>query len=144
MDIKNILVPIDFSTGSVEALDIALGHFPNASIVTLHVLDESIIVDNLRADSINIAEHAITKDAQIKLQNLLLAFAERGVPVQTLVELGTPSEVILSYAQDNQPDLIVMGAHGLSHQIHELAGNTAYSVSRKAKCATWLINNGNS
>lgn len=57
---------------------------------------------------------------------------ERGVDVVTEVREGIPHETILSYVDENDVDLVVMGTHGHTGDGARLVGSVAESVVRHA------------
>jgi nucleotide-binding universal stress UspA family protein len=50
------------------------------------------------------------------------------------VQYGRPYTEILTYAQNNEIDLIAMGAHGAGFGIHTLFGSNVDRVLRQAQC----------
>lgn len=61
-----------------------------------------------------------------------MALEGKGLRVVTRVEYGHPVEQILSVAEDERVDLIVMGAQGMTAAQELLIGSTAYEVVRRA------------
>jgi len=61
-----------------------------------------------------------------------MALEGKGLRVVTRVEYGHPVEQILSVAEEEQVDLIVMGAQGMTAAQELLIGSTAYEVVRRA------------
>lgn len=54
--------------------------------------------------------------------------------VKHAVQYGQPYAEILTYAQNNEIDLIAMGAHGTGFGIHTLFGSNVDRVLRQAQC----------
>lgn len=61
-----------------------------------------------------------------------MALEGKGLRVITRIEYGNPIEQILSVAEDERVDLIVMGAQGMTAAQELLIGSTAYEVVRRA------------
>lgn len=61
-----------------------------------------------------------------------MALEGKGLRVVTRVEYGNPVETILSTAEEERVDLIVMGAQGMTAAQELLIGSTAYEVVRRA------------
>ena len=61
-----------------------------------------------------------------------MALEGQGLRVVTRVGYGNPVEQILSVAEDERVDLIVMGAQGMTVAQELLIGSTAYEVVRRA------------
>lgn len=139
MDFKRILVPIDYSSGSTEALAVALNHFKNSHIFLLHVIDldqdEYVLRDEAGRDY---QKKALEKSYD-KLLDLVKAATELKYDAEPLVTFGRPAHGILEAAEKHDIDLIVMGSHGVTSFTKTFFGRTAYHVSRKAKCSIWMI-----
>jgi nucleotide-binding universal stress UspA family protein len=54
--------------------------------------------------------------------------------------LGSPAEVIVSMAEEQKADLIVMGARGLGPVKERLLGSVSHRILTLAHCATLIIN----
>lgn len=79
----------------------------------------------------NLAEtNAITLEARESLQRLFPAWN-----IKTETVKGSPAAVILSRASDFNPDLIVLGARGLSSNGIGRLGSIAQKVLTEARCA---------
>jgi nucleotide-binding universal stress UspA family protein len=63
------------------------------------------------------------------------------VPVlgETLVRMGTPSEIINETAGDRKTDLIILATHGRTGLAHVLHGSTAEKVIRQAPCPVLVV-----
>ena len=137
MKIEDILVPIDFSTGSLRALDYALAMVdPGGEIYLLHVIDAEFLA-RVSAEGFCDAETARTQMQQNAEEQLQMIAQERSVSdlrLESMVVVGKPFAEILRIAADLDFGLIVMGIRG-RHQggIEEiLFGSTAEKVLRAA------------
>jgi nucleotide-binding universal stress UspA family protein len=54
--------------------------------------------------------------------------------VKHAVQYGQPYAEILTYAQNNEIDLIAMAAHGAGFGVHTLFGSNVDRVLRQARC----------
>ena len=61
------------------------------------------------------------------------------IDTETLIELGTPYEDIIWFAQEKKMDLIVIGSHGRKGLGRVLFGSTAMRVVKNAPCAVLTI-----
>jgi universal stress protein A len=129
-----ILVPMDFSSCSVNALRVAVGMAaPEGDLTLLHVVDEEFI------DSAVAAGMGSTEDIRQRLRDLaeanfnsVLEGLETGkVNVEKMIVVGLPFVEILKIARDLDLPLIVMGIRGQSTSAEELLfGSTAEKVLR--------------
>jgi nucleotide-binding universal stress UspA family protein len=69
-----------------------------------------------------------------RLQEAVPAETHLWSNVKHAVQYGQPYAEILTYAQNNEIDLIAMGAHGAGFGIHTLFGSNVDRVLRQAQC----------
>jgi nucleotide-binding universal stress UspA family protein len=138
MKIEDILVPIDFSTGSLWALDYALSMVdPGGEVYLLHVIDAEFL-ERVSAEGYCDEETARTqmrRKAEEQLQKIAQERSEPDIRLESMVVVGKPFSEILRIADDLDFSLIVMGIRG-RHQggIEEiLFGSTAEKVLRAAR-----------
>jgi nucleotide-binding universal stress UspA family protein len=138
--IKRILVPVDFSKTSLEALDYAIefGKPFKAEFVVLFVVEPVYYATpaDLYGPSANLG---MLLDEQRRLGREQLArlgadLAKRKVNARALLQTGTPYEVIVNAAKRLKADLIVMATHGRTGFSHMLMGSVAEKVVRTAAC----------
>jgi nucleotide-binding universal stress UspA family protein len=144
MKIEDVLVPIDFSTGSLQALDYALALVdPSGEVYLLHVIDADF-VERLSAEGFCDAETAMEKlrvKAETRLQEIAQEQAASGLRIESMVVIGKPFAEILRVAADLKFSLIAMGIRG-QHQggIEEiLFGSTAEKVLRAARIPVMCV-----
>jgi nucleotide-binding universal stress UspA family protein len=138
MKIEDILVPIDFSTGSLWALDYALSMVdPGGEVYLLHVIDAEFL-ERVSAEGYCDEETARTqmrRKAEEQLQKIAQERSEPDIRLESMVVVGKPFSEILRIADDLDFSLIVMGIRG-RHQggIEEiLFGSTAEKALRAAR-----------
>ncbi len=139
MEFRKVLVPIDFSKGSTEALEVSLAHFANAQIFVLHVIDTNQSDIVFEDEISNEFQSKIQDAAYQKLKSQLEARPNYDGKLEPIVRAGRPVNVILETAKSYEADLIVMGSHGNTSITRTFFGHTTYHVSRKAECSTWVI-----
>ena len=115
MEIKNILVPTDFSENAEIALDYALS-LAKAASATVHVvhvpaLPPYLWMDGTYAASPDLSSR-ILAEVQRALDELKPKLEKSGVAFKTALCEGLVHDAIQTYAEQNQIDLVVMGAHG--------------------------------
>lgn len=138
MKIEDILVPLDFSTGSLQALDYALELIDQSGeVYLLHVIDSDFVA-RLGVEGFCDAETATTQmrqRAEEQLQKITEEKASSGIRMESMVVIGKPFAEILRVAADLDFSLIVMGNRGQRQgEIEEiLFGSTAEKVLRAAR-----------
>jgi nucleotide-binding universal stress UspA family protein len=142
LDIKRILVPVDFSSNSQRALDYAQGLAAKfgAAIHLVHVCEvPSIMTPALDAYAIAYAEWSQQLGAEAEKQLLQVAGKLGAIPTTSEVLFGPPASAIVKAADTSEADLIVMGTHGHGAVMHALMGNVAERTVRTAPCPVLTV-----
>lgn len=134
-----ILVPIDFSQDSFNALDETLNYVKDPNKITvIHVLlplesvDPGVIWSTLNDD---------TRQSNVK-NNFYERYPKSLVNNLTLViKIGNPSLEIVDYAKQNNIDLIVIASHGRTGLNRFLLGSVTEKVVRLAQCPVLVWRN---
>jgi len=132
-----ILVPVDFSPCSVNALRVALGMAqPEGDLTLLHVIDEHFIEDAVAASlgqTEDIRER-LRQQAESNFESMLEGIDFGQVEVEKMIVVGAPFVEILKIARDLDLPMIVMGVRGRSTPPEELLfGSTAEKVLRGSR-----------
>ena len=142
-NIKNILLPTDFSKLSLSAAQYAvdLAKQYNAKIHLLHVIEKTPPI--LTIHSLDLSEEKIIKsiedDARESLNSTAAKLSEGGAEILTVLKKGLDYEEIVNYSQQNGTDVIVIATHGRTGILHTLIGSVAEKVIRYAKCPVLVI-----
>ena len=138
MKIERILFPIDFSEGSMNALDyaISLSKEYNSRLYLLHVVHDISMTAGWQVPHIRIDEFYREMEEGAKKEMEKFCREElRGIEnIEQIVLRGIPDEEILRVARDKKIDIIVIGTHGRTGIDRLLFGSTAEKVVRKAPC----------
>ncbi len=100
------------------------------------VPDELIILEKRQEISVTLGK--MQKQAQRYLNRIAKGLEAKGVQVRTEVLLGKPAEKIVSFAEHNGTDIIVMSSHGRSGPSRWVYGSVADRVLR-ASCVPVLM-----
>ncbi len=141
--LKSILVPIDFSEHSKDALRYAgaFAELYGAELQLLHVFDEfsgpGFLMDEVLAThDVRLAIEERSIEDMKRLAREVVGSTDR-LRVQTII--GHPAPKILETASTNDVDLIVMSTHGLTGLEHLVMGSVAEKVVRQAPCPVLTI-----
>ncbi len=158
--IENILVPVDFSPYSTEALLYAatLADHLASTVVVLHVIAKEIDAQaahqrtgsgvpllGLMSEALGVPpemHEAVVVDLRERAQTALQHFLPSelsGRSVELRVEIGHPFEQILEVAKGERVDMIVMGTHGRTGLAHIVLGSVAERVVRMAPCPVLTV-----
>jgi universal stress protein A len=129
-----ILVPIDFSSCSVNALRVAIAMAaPEGDLTLLHVIDEEFIESAVAAGMGSTEElrQRLKEQAEANFTNVLEGLDSGNVNMEQMIVVGLPFVEILKIARDLDLPMIVMGIRGRSTPAEELLfGSTAEKVLR--------------
>ena len=130
----DILVPIDFSPCSVNALRVAIGvAAPDGDLTLLHVIDEEFVDAAVVAGmgSSDEIRARLKEQAESNFSTVLEGIDTNQVDIEKMIVVGLPFVEILKIARDLDLPMIVMGIRGHSTPAEEiLFGSTAEKVLR--------------
>jgi nucleotide-binding universal stress UspA family protein len=139
------LLAVDGSDQSYEAMR-ALGHLsPTKDLIVLHALDVPrwaypIIAPQTMQDLSATIEQGMREDGERLLNRVISILPLHTGPVSKRLETGAPADVILSTAEKERTDLIVMGARGVNPVRELVFGSVSHRVLTHAPCATLVVN----
>lgn len=134
---NTILVAVDFSSASQKALELVVRLFPQARIVALTAYGSrrrSILGDDRQA------REAAAETRRLALKGFLAEVAQSLGPafdpnvteIVPVAERGWAEDVILKYAEEHKPDLIVVGTHARGGLQQAVLGSVAEWVLTQA------------
>ncbi len=136
--IKNILIPTDFSNLSLTAGDYAveLALQYGAKIHLLHILEKTPPILAIR--SLDLSEDKIRKSfddyAQKSIEEAVVKIRSgKDVEIIPVVRKGIDYDEIINYSKEKNIDLIVIATHGRTGVLHTLLGSVAEKVIRYSK-----------
>ena len=140
MEIKKVLVPVDFSDNSKKILD-AAGYFSGkcqAQLYVVFVVQSFDDYSGFFVPHMPVAkfEEEMVQAAEGKMESFLAG--RRDIPTKVLV--GDVAEEIIRYAEEAGMDLIVMGTHGYKGIEKVMFGSVAEKVVRSSPCPVLTIN----
>jgi nucleotide-binding universal stress UspA family protein len=139
---RTILVPVDFSANSEEALDYAveLAGKLDAKLYILNVIAlPGLGIPELGAGLAPGVIDSMVRDSEAALAKLADARRSKAQIADTLLRTGDARDVIVNTVEDVAADLIVMGTHGRRGVTRALLGSVAESVLRTAPCPVLTI-----
>lgn len=143
MQFSKILVPTDFSESARYALPYAidLAKKYQASLHILHVVEPIVAPVDFAWGTYSYPD--IEKQLSGYVEQSLEKIIQEQIPEEIKTEStnlhGKPWREIISFAKDQNMDLIVMATHGLSGLSHALYGSTSEKVIRKAHCPVLTV-----
>lgn len=146
--LERVLVPLDTSTTSEEALGPALAVMdPSATVTLVHVVEpvlgtaEPSLPFPMPMDPKLLGE--LRALAQTRLDRVAEGLRSRGVTVVTRVLTGVgPAAVLLDEAGSGHYDLVAMTTHGQGGLRRFLVGSVADKIIRAAPCPVLVLRPG--
>jgi nucleotide-binding universal stress UspA family protein len=140
MEIKKVLVPVDFSENSKKILE-AAGYFSGICQAELHVVFVVQSFDDYSGffvPHMPIAkfEEEMVQAAEQKMDDFLVG--NKNIEAKILV--GDVGEEIIRHAEESGMDMIVMGTHGYKGLEKVMFGSVAEKVVRSSPCPVLTIN----
>lgn len=143
LQIRRILVPVDFSDYSKDALQYAtdLGSHFKADLLLMYVVESVGYPADLGYGGVDISriEKELSERAGGELKRLAEAYSGSKLNISTIVHTGRPYVEILRAAREYGTDMIVIATHGHTGVEHILFGSTADKVVRKAPCPVMVV-----
>jgi nucleotide-binding universal stress UspA family protein len=139
------LLAVDGSDNSYEAVH-ALKYFSRAEQLTLlHALDVPrpaypMMVPEVAEKLYKTVEQSMREEGERLLDRIQSLIPIHAGPSTKQLRIGSPSEVIVSTAEEQKVDLIVMGARGLGPIKERLLGSVSHRILTLAPCATLIVN----
>jgi nucleotide-binding universal stress UspA family protein len=139
---QRIVAAVDFSEISMDALRQAasIAVETDAHLTVLHVIQvpEHLALWVDRVDGISHVR-AWVDAAQAHLRAAVSPETREYAHVQQRVETGTAYREILRVVDEQQADLVVLGAHGHGVVEEMFVGSTAQHVARRASCPVLIV-----
>ena len=145
MPIKRVLVPVDFSGDSLNALAYARALVKpfKAEVMLVHVIEPIYYAApaDMYMTSPNLATIIDEQQrlAAQRLNRIAADLAKQGLRARTVLKTGSPAQVIIETARRSGIDLIVMATHGHTGLAHLFMGSVAEKVVRTATCAVLTV-----
>ncbi len=144
LNIKNIIVPTDFSKLSFSAFEYAkeLAEKMDAAIHLVYVLEKT--PPFLAVRSLDVSEEEVMKTMEEQAHKQLADTAavfrdETRVKIVEVCRKGIDYEEIVNYSKEIKSEMIVIATHGRTGILHTLLGSVAEKVIRFAKCPVLVI-----
>jgi len=141
--VQKILFPIDFAS-NFETLVPWVSTFAakfDATVYVLFVAQDLAHFATFYVPHGNIEEfqQQAIESAKKRMAAVVEEFSKKFPKLVTRVELGSPADKILAFAQKEKIDMIVMGAHGRAGLERAIFGSVANKVIKGAPCPVLAV-----
>ncbi|MEF8854972.1 MAG: universal stress protein [Haloarculaceae archaeon] len=145
---NHVLVPTDGSPLSEQALRHAFEHFPDARVTVLHVVDlfepgygaypefDSTYEPLMGSEEWYDRAEAVSRRLFEEARDVAATYDRS---IETTSDIGDPKRIIVEYADDEDLDHIVLGAHGRAEADRSLYGSVSEIVARRATVPVTIV-----
>ena len=139
--LKQILVPVDFSECSRKALRYAvpMARQFDAGLSLVYVVQLAYAFGEFGPTDYPAMEVDMKAEAERQLGELAAQEIGTSVPFTTRVRVGRPATEIVEAARQLESDLIIIATHGHTGLRHVLLGSVAENVVRHAPCPVLTV-----
>ena len=134
----SILVPVDGSTPSLRALDegISLAKKLNYSLECMYVVEPVRVLDYGVMQSV---KHDLFEKGAKILATAKRKASQKGVKYKEKITMGDPNHIIVAYAKQIKPGIIVIGSRGLGGPKELFLGSVSNYVVHKSQFPVLVI-----
>lgn len=145
MKINNILVPVDFSYCSRNALHYAIElakgvdarlHLIHSFYIPVPTADIAVVVDNRQ----QLDQEQVIRDAWVALAQEMPELQSINYSHET--KMGFLTNVVFNALETRPFDLIIMGTKGSTNRLDYFLGSNAYNVAKDAEVPVLVVPNG--
>jgi nucleotide-binding universal stress UspA family protein len=142
IETRTVLIGADMSAHAPTVIHegLRIATLENARAIVLHVVDDRFPYPDLFAVNNPDVDYFQTLRVSALAKLKEWAGSTAAPPTELIVARGKPSSVILDVARERRPDLLVIGAHGLSGARHPHSlGATAERVARSSPVSILIV-----
>lgn len=149
-----ILLCVDGSRASQSALNALTTNIntESAEITLLHIVETPWVNLGLDQDWFDLggetreqksSEFQLEEELQVEANEIIADAVEQltrhGLDVTTVIAEGNPASQILGQAEEDEYDLIVLGASGATDMKHRMLGSVSAKVTGQAPCSVAVV-----
>ena len=139
------LLAVDGSDNAYEAVHVMKYMARSEQLTLVHALNVPrpaypMMVSEAAEELYTALEQSMREDGERLLNRVQSLLPLHAGPTTKHLRVGSPTEVILSMAEEQNTDLIVMGARGLGPIKERLLGSVSHRILTLAPCSTLIVN----
>ena len=139
------LLAVDGSDNSYEAVHVMKYMARAEQLTLLHALSVPrpaypVMLPEVAEGLYKTLEESMREDGERLLNRVQSLLPMHAGTTTKCLRIGSPAEMIVSMAEEQKTDLIVMGARGLGPVKERLIGSVSHRILTLAHCATLIVN----
>jgi nucleotide-binding universal stress UspA family protein len=147
IQIRNILIPVDFSENSQKAVEYGLfmARSHGAKVYMMHVISQRVVdaihelsIKGYKGDFVEIMRN-VRQDREKEMRSLVASSMADGLEIEFILKEGKPGTEIIDVAKEIKADLIVIGHQGRSALGGILLGSVAQYVVNHAPSPVLVV-----
>lgn len=142
-NMKNILVPVDFSAETDRVLEMAelISRATSAKLWLVHVAAPDPDFVGFDAGPTYVREHRaeVLREEHIGIQALAAKLEQRGLQCEGLLVQGSTTETLLEEIDRLDAELVIMGSHGKSGLFKAFVGSVSEQVLRDSRVPVMIV-----
>ncbi len=137
----NILIALDGSEASQRALSRAVDEAKvwNARLQAIYVVETGLFSSLPPDNTVEIMYRVLEKEGKAVLEKAKKFAAANGVTITTHMKQGHAGSEIVTLAEQEKSDLIMVGSHGKSNTDRLLIGSVSTFVVTHSKVTTMVV-----
>ena len=137
----SILVAIDGSTASERALVRAVDEAKvwNAKLHAVYVVETGLFSSLPTDNTVEIMYRVLEKEGESVLNKARKTAAEHGIALIPHTKQGHAGSEVISLAEQEKTDLIIVGSHGKSKADQLLIGSVSMYIVSRSKVTTMVV-----
>jgi nucleotide-binding universal stress UspA family protein len=139
---RNIVVAVDLSVASREALETAVALFPEQRITVFHAYDVpflSFMSDSTAIQGTSREAALVDVEAFVQVADVSDDSRKR---LEVVVGHGEPEPLLRQLAHDRAIELVVLGVHGRGRVLNAIMGSVARRIVAGLPCDALLVRGG--
>jgi nucleotide-binding universal stress UspA family protein len=137
---RHVLVPVDGSPQSLQAIGFVSAEWDDVDVTLLHVINP--VQAGYRAGVLPSGSEEWFREAKSEAEEILdeaRAQLEVDGDVETAIEVGRPAATIVEEARERDVDHVVVGSHGRRGVSRLVLGSVAEHVARRSPIPVTIV-----
>ena len=137
---RHVLVPVDGSPQSLQAIGFVSAEWDDVDVTLLHVINP--VQAGYRAGVLPSGSEEWFREAKSEAEEMLdeaRAQLEVDGDVETAIEVGRPAATIVEEARERDVDHVVVGSHGRRGVSRLVLGSVAEHVARRSPIPVTIV-----